>query len=340
MSLWLRKRVKKHDAGMQDYPIGTGLVHVSPPASMLVALHARIGLFFLFFTTLCYMFILPLMLYQSYYSWWFAMVTGFILSTPLWVDGGGGWKAFGKTAGFEAWRRYFEFSVYKEERFKQNTNIMMAIAPHGLFPLALPMLHGICDAVFPEFEGRVPNTAIANAMFYAPVISPLLSWLHCVSATRDSISRALQTNNCVILPDGIAGAFHSHGQREQVYLESRLGFVKTAMAEGSLLVPGYCFGHTQLFDVYPSEKSWLARLSRRLRFSIVFFVGERWLPPLPKRVPLLLVFGKGIQVDRNTSPTVEQMREVHDKYKAELSRIYYEHRQKVPGYETKDVCFL
>lgn len=339
MSLWLRKRIKKHGSEMNPLPpLGAGYVYIAPPPTS--TLHAQASLFFIFFTTLCYIILVPLLLYFSYHSWIVALFTVLVLSTPLWAAKSGGWKAFGQTAGFAAWRYYFEFSVYKEERLSRSTNVMLAVAPHGLFPLALPMLHGICDQVFPEFQGWVPNTAIANAMFYAPVIAPLLRWLHCVPATRSNIAQALQTNNCVILPDGIAGAFHSNTKREQVYIESRLGFIKAAMAEGALLVPGYCFGHTQLFDVYPSEKSWLARLSRYLKFSIVFFVGERWCPPLPKRVPLLLVFGKGIVVERNMNPTEEEVRAVHRTYKAELARVYHEHRTKVPGYENKELEFL
>ncbi len=344
MSLWLRKRVKKHGSDMTTKEDGVGFVYISPPATILDSLLARLSLFFLFFTTLLYVVLVPVLVYYAWYSWWVALLLGTLLSTPLWTwvppSTSRGWKAFGQTAGFSSWRRYFEFSVYKEERIPQARNVMMAIAPHGLFPLMLPMMHGVCDEVFPEFEGHIPNTAIADAMFYAPVISPLLRWLHCVSATKEGISRALQTNNCVILPDGIAGAFHSRRDKEQVYIENRHGFIKQAMAQGSMLVPGYCFGHTQLFDVYPSAESLIAALSRRLQFSLVFFIGERWLPPLPRRTPLLLVFGKGIKVEQNANPSPMEVKQVHARYKAALSDLYYEHRNKVPGYEDKELVFV
>ena len=316
---------------------GTGWVHVSESPSFLDRFLAAGTLFMLFFVTLLYTVIVPFIVYLTWvYKSVFGSVFIFVVfSTPFWASGH--WRAFGNTFGFRAWRKYFELRVYKEERFNQSKNVLLCYVPHGLFPLVLPMLSEPVYDIFPEFQEQTPSMAVADIMLWTPIIAPLLTWLGCISAKKEVMRTHLRYNNVMVLPDGIAGAFHSQRDEECVYIKKRKGFVRLAIEEGSLLVPIYCFGHSQLYDVYPGHESWIAALSRRLKFSIIWFWGVWWCPPIPHRVPLLVAIGKGIKVKQNPHPTPEQVDDVHKEFIKALKELYDRHRDSVPGYENKEL---
>lgn len=310
---------------------GVGWVHDSSRGGG-THIWALLSLFFFFFLALFYTILIPISLYLVwvYSSLWGGIALLLLFASPLFARSH--WPIL---FDFSTWRRYFEIRVHKEERFAQSRNVLLAFVPHGMFPLALPMLSSICNEIFPEFKGQIPRTAVAEKLFWVPLISPLLTWLGCIPAKKEEIQKHLRETNVVIVPDGIAGIFHSKREEECVYIESRRGFIKTAIEQESLLVPVYCFGHSQLYDVYPSHESWLARLSRWLQFSIIWFWGQWWCPPLPHRVPLLVVIGKGIPVKQTSDPEY-----IHLRFKQELTDLYYRHSETVPGYQGKKLIIL
>jgi 1-acyl-sn-glycerol-3-phosphate acyltransferase len=267
------------------------------------------------------------------------VVVGVVLST-LWPTTGP-WLAFGEGAVFSAWRSYFSLRVIRDGPVYNHSGDgetsathpppppLLCFLPHGLFPMALPLLSPtVCTVVFPELNGRTPRTAIADSMFWTPVISPMLTWLGCVSAHKESITKTMLAGPngtaCVIVPDGIAGVYATSQQQQQqqqgeeedvVYLDRRKGFVSIAVQVGAPLVPIYCFGHTQIFNVlYPrSPDSWLARLSRRLGFSLVAFLG-------PRRVPLTVVVGAPIYTVKEGGPA--EVDRAHAEFKRSVSDLY------------------
>jgi 2-acylglycerol O-acyltransferase 2 len=316
-------------------------MYQAPPCTWTDVLLARITLGLLFFLTLAYVVVTPALVYYGWQWWpspWIPLLLGLLLSTPWWARGP--WRAFGETRGFEAWRRYFWFKVWREEPdFGQNKNVMLALVPHGLFPLALPLLSGVQDEVFPDLKPPLKppegvsaiQTAVASAMFWTPVLAPMLRWFGCIPASKTPVIHALEQGTCLLIPDGIAGAFHSDSGEECVYLETRMGFIRVALQQGSLLVPIYCFGHTQLWDVWPKHDSWIAQASRRFQFSLIWFWGEWWLPALPRRVPLTMVVGKGIHLAKEEHPSPERIRQVHTQFTQALSSLYCRYRNEA-GY--------
>lgn len=313
----------------------TRLVYEAYPASWATQTLAIVTLFALFFVTLCYMAIIPAALYYMFVHESYFMLAFLVLvfTSPFWANGT--WHAVADSFIFQTWRMYFQFKVYKEEPLKQSRNILFTAFPHGIFPIAIPIMAGVCKQILPELAKPVPVAAIAENMFAAPIISPLLTWLGCVPAKEEYISRALQTETCILLPDGIAGAFHSDPDEEILYIRKRTGFVRIALQEGASLVPFYCFGHTQLFSKYPHAESWLANWSRRIRFSIIFFIGHTFLPPLPRRVPLVVVIGKAFPLAKVENPSEELVRETLDLYIQNVVDLFNRHKHRVPGWENK-----
>lgn len=317
------------------------LMYQAPHCTWVGAAVARITLTLLFFLTLAYVVVVPALLYYAWQWWpspWVPMLMGALVSTVVWARGT--WRAFGESWGFEAWRRYFQFKVWREEpKFAVDKNVLLAVVPHGLFPLSLVLLSGVQNEVFPELAGNASGvstgvsfngirTAVASGMLWTPVLAPMLHWLGCIPATRQGVVQALQEGSCILVPDGIAGAFHSDSAEELVYLKSRTGFIRMAIEQGALLVPVYCFGHTQLWDVWPKHDSWIAALSRRWQFSFIWFWGEWWMPPLPRRVPLTMVVGKGIALTQERNPTAERVQQVHMQFTQALCSLYSRYRKE------------
>lgn len=238
----------------------SGLVYEAPPQTILTWILSITSLSIIFGITLLYVILLPLAIYLSFMwsSIYLSLSILAILISP--IVGSGYWHVFAESAILGSWRNYFYFKVYKEGPIPSNS--LIASFPHGLFPVAFPMVSGIKDIVFPEFNGKQPATAIADNMFNAPVIAPMLRWLGCIPANRNSVASTLKNNVCVLMPDGIAGVYYADANVEKVYIENRKGFIRIALSEGSPLVPVYCFGHTQVFTVYPGEESYIAMLSR------------------------------------------------------------------------------
>lgn len=310
------------------------LMYTAPPCGWVDTLLTRITLGLLFFLTLAYLVVVPALFYYGWQWWpsaWIPTVGAFIVSTLYWAQRP--WREFSETRTLEAWRRYFRFKVWRDQsppKFEQTTRILFAVTPHGLFPLILPLLSGIQTTVFPELPWGI-RTAVADIMFKTPILSPIVRWLGCISASKTPVTQAIQDGSCIIIPDGMAGAFHSDSEEELVYLAARTGFIRTALQQGALLVPVYCFGHTQLWDVWPKRGSWLAQLSRRFQYSFIWFWGEWWMPPLPRRVPLTMVVGKGIMVPQVLHPTEQQVQELHQRFTQSLSSLYTRYRSEA-GY--------
>ena len=324
------------------------LVYKAPACGWSDAVWAVSTLFVFFFLTLVYVLLVPWALWAVFVqgSWIMAAAVTALALTAVWPARY--WSGFTHSQMLESWRRWHWLRVWRDEaRFGQSSNVLLAMVPHGMFPLGLPMLSSIQDEIFPEFRRSAPamqgarpqdggiKTVVANAILYIPLLALMLKWLNCTYATRTHLEECLATGNAIVIPDGIAGMYHTDCAEERVYLSTRHGFIRAALEQGSLLVPCFWFGHTQLWSIWPKHDSWLAALSRRLRFSLIWFWGFRWMPPLPQRVPLTLVVGRGIACPKTDRPTREQVEAVHKEFTQALSALYYQYRPVVAGWDPK-----
>jgi diacylglycerol O-acyltransferase 2, plant len=256
------------------------------------------------------------------------------------------WDLIGEGFVFETWRRFFKFKVYKEDQ--KEGNMLYASYPHGLFPMALPLLSGVCKQH--EILNEIPSAAIATKLFYTPIMAPLCRWLGCVPATYDNIEKILNENGgaegspmthttgLVIMPDGVIGTYYSHMDREVIYVKHRKGFIKSALKTGASIVPVYNFGHTQLYTVYPSEpgNSLSVKLSRRIGFAVVTFLGPYWLLPfIPHRTEIVMVIGEPICVEKKENPTHDDINALQKVYIDRLHQLFENYKSKHPDYVNK-----
>lgn len=297
-----------------------------------------ITLSFFFSFTLYYVIIVPAVMYViiTHQSIWVFLALVVICSTPWWARKE--WYAFGEFALFSYWRSFFELRVIKDvTSYPNDKRLLLVSYPHGLFPIGLPLLHGIAKDIFPELTEPYPHTAVADVLFKTPILSPIMTWLGCVSAKTPLLQN--HRRNVIILPDGIAGIYHSERDQERLFVHKRVGFIKTALHEGASLVPMYCFGHTQLFDIYPNHSNhWLARLSRWLRFSIVFYQGPFWwFGAFPYRSPITIVIGKPIHVKKCANPSQEDITSLQRVFIEQLTSLFNKHKSNIKGWTNKEL---
>ena len=132
--------------------------------------------------------------------------------------------------------------------------------------------------------------------------------------------------------------FLMNNKTENIYLRKRFNTVKAAIQEGANIVPIFCFGNTKLFtslnetvNSKDGKESFLSRISRKFRASIVFFYGRHYLP-VPYRHPIRLVTGDIVEVTQISEPTPEQVQEIMDKVIQSIQHLY---EQKKPDWETR-----
>ncbi|CAM9909492.1 unnamed protein product [Scytosiphon promiscuus] len=113
--------------------------------------------------------------------------------------------------------------------------------------------------------------------------------------------------------DGEAG-------KEFALIKEHKGFVRAAMTHGVSLVPVYVFGNSETFKRVPLPAV-LENLSRMLKASLVLFWG-RWGLPIPFKVPLTFAIGDALEVEKNLSPSPEQVDAVHARFCEALAGVF------------------
>jgi len=218
----------------------------------------------------------------------------------------------------------FHHRVYpsSEMALRQDRNYLFALTPHGFFPWG--------PAVFLVelfLQGYLPNLLGASVLGSLPVAGRLLRTFGYRPATASEVRRCLQKpyprNVTVIIPGGIREMFCVRQDIEISVANTRKGFVELACESGAMLVPGYCFGSTQLYKV---AEGWLGKLfeaiSRRLKASVTLFHGSFFL--LPYAHDLGTALGKPIdtRIVSNAQEAqqlwIQRLREAFEQHKADF----------------------
>lgn len=243
------------------------------------------------------------------------------------------WKPFIDHWIWKAWREYFEFSFDCATLNAVHDNKQRYLFfeyPHGVFPLGPFLSVGVVDQITP---GRFCSGTAADAVFKIPVMRQIMAWTGTHPANRKNIHKILESgDNCAVVVGGIAEMYLLNDQTEAIFLKKRLNTVRIAIQEGAHIVPLFFFGNSRLFDVAGnSPDSWLARFSRKIRTSLLFFYGRQGLP-VPYRHPIRMVTGEIVKVEQKDNPSEEEVQKVMDQVVESFTRLYAE---KKPAWETR-----
>lgn len=236
------------------------------------------------------------------------------------------WQEFIDLPIWKTWCEYFSFTVMQKGKgVSPDRHYIFVEFPHGVFPLGFMLSATIVQKVL---TGLRVEGAIASVLFRIPVLAQLCHWFGSRPATTGNIHKLLDQGSAGLMAGGIAEIFLSSREHEKVYLKKRKGFVKIALQRGAPLVPIYYFGNTQLLDFAGGPA--MQKVSRSLRMSLLLFYG-RWYLPVPYQVPITMVIGEPMEVEQVDNPTDEQINQLHERFVAELHKLFDEYKHKVGG---------
>lgn len=303
-----------------------GLVYSASPPTWKSSLLSIVTLSGVFFFALFYGLLVPFFVYYYFCSLYFWSCVLFLVSTVWWhrITGPMNYAYWRSNRVFEAWRSYFGLRIYREQKESSQRRVLYTFVPHGLFPFGLVLVSGMV------LQNKDIKIGIASSMFYIPVFGFILRMLGCVEATSEIFKKEGE-NTLVLIPDGIAGALYSSQKEEVLYLRSRRGFMREAIKHGfDTIVPVYCFGHTQLYDVYGWKE-----LSRRFKFAFVAFWGRSPTIWLPHARVVSVVFGKPFELSDSLESDSDSLDRICFDYQKTIKELYNKYRNIVPEWDQK-----
>lgn len=245
------------------------------------------------------------------------------------------WDAFMYCWMWTVWREYFDMTMDIETikgNLKKDSRYVFFEFPHGIFPMGQFLSASLIREITP---GKMVCGTSADIVFYFPVMRQLFAWIGTHPAKRASFTKIFQAGHyCAVIPGGIAEMYVMNKETESIFLRKRHNTVKMAIQEGAHIIPAFFFGNTRIFDLPTSKggsESFLAKLSRKLRASIVIFYGRHYLP-VPFRTPLHMVSGDIVEVKQSDNPTEEEINEVLGRVIASVEKLY---RDRKPEWETR-----
>lgn len=172
------------------------------------------------------------------------------------------------------------------------------------------------------YAGKNTLIGVADALTHFPLWRQTFGWAGITSASYGNLVDQLVNRNMNIslLPGGIAEMFIPPVKdTEEIYLNSRKGFIRLALETGSHLVPCYYFGQSHI--LHQLNIPFLAKISRKIRVSL--FVLVPWV----FRHKIVMVMGRPIPVQKKEAPSDEDIQALHTQFKNEMMRIFdsYKH---------------
>lgn len=233
----------------------------------------------------------------------------------------------------QAFREYSPGNCLKVDpalEIDEGRKYLFCAHPHGVFGFyVVTVMEHLWS------EGRYLTCFGAPILIQLPLARRHFSWVGAMAADAKSMrtmkedAAAHPHNVFWSTPGGIEEAFNgSHPDYEQIIVEKRKGFCKIALQCGTDLVPVYGFGNNQFMPVISPKQSVLANASKFLNVSLLAWVGRGNIPfsCVPVKHPQLVAVGKPIRVEQCSTPSQEQINDLHRQYGAALKELFDKHK--------------
>lgn len=239
-------------------------------------------------------------------------------------------KFLGSMLEYFDYQEILESSPSEILEIQKQKKIIFAAQPHGVLSYC-----GLCHGVSSAKQGHSPvPTAAASVVLKIPVVKHLIGLYGLVDASKSSLTRCLKKTSVVVYVGGIAELFLASKEEEKLHLKERKGFIKLALTTGSEVIPYYFMGNTGGLKVF--RGNFLSLLSRKLGVSLTWTYGLLGLPiPLPDK--MLTIRGKPLGLPHITEPTNEDIDFWHEKYVAEVIRLFDTYKVGHPDYAHKQL---
>ncbi|CAD7925480.1 unnamed protein product [Amoebophrya sp. A25] len=236
---------------------------------------------------------------------------------------------------------YFPVKLTRTCKLDPSKAYMFGYHPHGILSVGALLNFSTFatgfDLLFPGIDVRLLTMKIN---FQIPFWREFLLALGLQDVSAQSITNNLRRGKSVALvPGGAKESLESDIGNNVLILENRKGFVKYALKNGASLVPVYSFGETDLYqtvELTGRAKEWQDWLQKKMGFALPLIAGRSLTGGIfyklfgfkkglfPFRTPVHSVVGKPIPCPRTPEPSQEMINLYHEKYTAELQRIYKE----------------
>jgi len=231
------------------------------------------------------------------------------------------------------YREILETSHEDLQKLVEEKPTIISLHPHGVFSLC-----ALCAAIKWSISWWYPATtptAVADSILHLPLLKHIIGVLGITSASGKQLVSTItaeKNRGCILYPGGTAELFLTNPDRERLHLLDRKGFIKIALTEGCVIVPGYLFGNSRVLRLWQSTT--LRHFARKTGFAITYLYGRFFLPmPLPE--PCLCAIGTPLHLPKIASPTKKDIDHWHAIYVKEIVRIFDDYKEETPGYENK-----
>lgn len=252
-------------------------------------------------------------------------------------------KAASLTGGSTCW---FSDRVVKTGA---GSHFMVCMHPHGILPLGFSF-NGAIRVKTQQPANYLPsgvnirddcNGVQAPVLWRIPFMSAVLKlWGACTPATKQDMKRLMASGVPFgILPGGSDEvAVHEFGG-ENVYINSRRGFIKYGLEYGYAAIVCYTFGENDQYHSARCLRSVNLWLVQRFGFVLPFFWGKLCFPLLPKGGGLNTVYGDVLQLPKIPNPSEEEVVRWHARYVEALQAVFDAHKARFGYADRKLRCF-
>lgn len=231
-------------------------------------------------------------------------------------------------------RKYFglKTTVEDEEQLvslsKSRTPMIFAHEPHGILPFPMitfsPYLHHL----------RFLNCSclVTSAVFYVPFVRQIYSWTHCESVDKATFQAKLQRKeNFVFCPGGVQEVTMMDPTQPDdvlVYLKTRKGFIKLALASGTPIVPSFAFNMDGCYGYWIPGGKLVNKVARAVGVLPMAFWGRFGVPfGIPKPQRIQVVIGKVIHIPKEDEVSKESVDKWHGVFLREIEALYDRHKE-------------
>lgn len=271
------------------------------------------------------------------------LAIGYITFYFLWdfdVSARGGRRVpfFRKLPIWKYFCNYFPIKLVKTVDLDPDRNYILGYHPHGVISSGAFGSFATEGVGFSKiFPGITPHLMTLKFNFRWPFHRDFLLGLGLRDVSKESIIHVCTKqgtgNAAIIVIGGAAESLEAYPGSATLKLKNRKGFVKMALKTGAHLVPVYGFGENDL--LCQAQYPWLRKLQELFRsysgIAPVMFYGrgifQYSFGLMPFRVPVTLVVGSPIPVEKCANPSQKQIDQLHTKYMAELTALYDQHKK-------------
>lgn len=225
-----------------------------------------------------------------------------------------------------------------------NRAAIFAFEPHDVLPYTV--------FAFNTGLGRIPGEILSNcrclmtsAVFYIPFLRQIYSWTGGSPVDRKTFRGKLdRKESFVFCPGGVQEVTLMDQSKPDdliLYLQSRKGFIKQALATGSPIIPAFGFNTDGSYGYWIPRGRIITRLARSIGFLPLFFWGRFGLPfGIPRTQNAHVVIGRPIYVPLEGDEVKDESIEKYHALFLEKIEALFERHKKDAGYGHRSLKIL